>query len=73
MLLFVMKKEQSIEKILNDCESVWKDDLGSYIRATGILKKDEYLDLSRATKLNRSSSVRFCCGIPGGGHSVRAH
>jgi len=68
-----MEKEQSIEKILNTCESDWKGNLGSYIGATGMLKKDEYLDLSRATKLNRSSSVRFFCGVPGGGHSVRAH
>jgi len=67
-----MGKERNNEMILSMYGDVSKDNLGSYIGLTGILKKDEYLDLSRASK-PYNSSVRFACGSPGGGHSVRAH
>ncbi|GEM_PF-1757109 len=68
-----MEKERNNEIVSSKYGGILKDNLGSYIGVAGILKKDDYFDLSRVTKPYSSSSVRFCCGIPGGGHSVRAH
>lgn len=48
------------------------DNLGPYIGTTGILKKNVYLDISRATKLNRSASAGFY-GTLGGGKSFGAN
>jgi hypothetical protein len=48
------------------------DNVGPYIGTTGVLKKNVYLDISRATKLNRSASGVFL-GTLGGGKSFGAN
>lgn len=48
------------------------DNVGPYIGTTGPLKKPVYLDISRATKLNRSASGGFY-GTLGGGKSFSAN
>lgn len=48
------------------------DNEGLYIGTTGILKKNVYLDISRACKLNRSASCCFI-GTLGGGKSFNAN
>ncbi|WP_027633435.1 ATP-binding protein [Clostridium hydrogeniformans] len=48
------------------------DNIGPYIGTTGVLQKNVYLDVSRATKLNRSASGGFY-GTLGGGKSFAAN
>lgn len=48
------------------------DNIGPYIGTTGVLEKNVYLDISRATKLNRSASGGFY-GTLGGGKSFSAN
>lgn len=48
------------------------DNIGPYIGTTGVLKKNVYLDISRATKLNSSASAGFY-GTLGGGKSFGAN
>lgn len=47
------------------------DNIGQYIGTTGVLKKNVYLDISRAAKLNRSASAGIY-GTLGGGKSFLA-
>ncbi len=48
------------------------DNIGPYIGTTGILRKNVYLDKSRACRLNRSAAAAFL-GTLGGGKSFNAN